>query len=131
MPKHATRSVLSVLLLALAAGCHAAPAEPVPAAQRTAAPSGSAGDAAFAALVQEILRDTFRRGPTNATYLGIHDHDDQLEDFSPRRSPRRSRTRAPSRRGWMPSGRPRSRRTRGWTASSCARSWTHACSSWT
>ena len=48
-------------------------------------PSGpvlGSGDAAFNALATEIAEDSYRRGPSGATYLGIHKYDDQLEDFS-------------------------------------------------
>ena len=52
------------------------------------APSGTAPaappsqDAAFQQLADEFLADYFKRNPTNATYLGIHDYDSQLEDAS-------------------------------------------------
>ena len=39
-------------------------------------------DAAFTALAGEYLEDIFRRQPTQATDLGIHKYDDQLENYS-------------------------------------------------
>jgi uncharacterized protein (DUF885 family) len=44
--------------------------------------SKASADADFAKLVDELLEDTFQRGPTQATYLGIHTYDDKLEDLS-------------------------------------------------
>jgi uncharacterized protein (DUF885 family) len=49
------------------------------------APENSAArseDAAFTALAGEYLEDIFRRQPTQATDLGIHKYDDQLENYS-------------------------------------------------
>ena len=40
------------------------------------------GDAAFERAVDDLLAGLFRRNPTLATYLGIHDYDDRLEDLS-------------------------------------------------
>jgi uncharacterized protein (DUF885 family) len=45
-------------------------------------PVAGSGDAAFATLVTTVLEDTYRRQPTQATYLGIHTYDDKLEDYS-------------------------------------------------
>ena len=48
-------------------------------------PSGAAagsGDAAFSELAQAVLADRYARHPSEATYLGIHRFDDQLDDFS-------------------------------------------------
>jgi uncharacterized protein (DUF885 family) len=39
-------------------------------------------DAAFQRVADEFLNDYFKRNPTGATYLGIHDYDSQLEDAS-------------------------------------------------
>jgi uncharacterized protein (DUF885 family) len=39
-------------------------------------------DAAFTALAGEYLEDIFRRQPSQATDLGIHKYDDQLENYS-------------------------------------------------
>src|SRR5438093_1588649 len=65
---------LCVLFGAVSLGaCRPRPA-PVPAA--------GAGDAAFAKLAADVLEETYRRSPTQATYLGIHKYDDQLEDYS-------------------------------------------------
>jgi uncharacterized protein (DUF885 family) len=47
----------------------------------TAGTTGS-GDAAFDALVSEVLTDEYTRNPTSATDLGIHQFDNQLEDYS-------------------------------------------------
>ena len=41
-----------------------------------------AGDAAYATLAGEILADLYRRNPTYATDLGLHEFDGQLEDYS-------------------------------------------------
>jgi uncharacterized protein (DUF885 family) len=40
------------------------------------------GDAAFRALAHEVLQDHFRRNPSTSTALGVHQYDDQLDDFS-------------------------------------------------
>ncbi len=37
---------------------------------------------AFATLAQNVLQEYFRRHPTAATDLGIHDYDDRIEDVS-------------------------------------------------
>ena len=50
------------------------------------AASGS-GDSAFKSLASEIMQDNFKRHPSNATLLGVHTYDDQLEDSRRRRSP--------------------------------------------
>jgi len=39
-------------------------------------------NAAFERAVDDLLADLFRRNPTLATYLGIHEYDDRLEDLS-------------------------------------------------
>ena len=62
-----------VLVAALAAAC--APAPPP-------APAAGSGDAAFGALAKNILDDRYKRHPSQATDLGIHLYDDQLEDLS-------------------------------------------------
>lgn len=46
------------------------------------APVAGSGDAAFTKLAADVLEETYRRGPTQATYLGIHKYDDKLEDYS-------------------------------------------------
>lgn len=38
---------------------------------------------AFAAWLDDFLADYYRRRPVNATFIGIHDHDHTLPDFSP------------------------------------------------
>jgi uncharacterized protein (DUF885 family) len=82
MMKPATLVMLSMLPL-LATSCGSAPTTAHAPRSGDGAFATGSGDAAFAALTQQILQDTFRRGPTTATYLGIHDYDDQLEDFLP------------------------------------------------
>jgi uncharacterized protein (DUF885 family) len=49
--------------------------------ERTLAPI-PAGDTAFDEIARSYLEDSFRRYPTWATYLGVHKHDDRLEDYS-------------------------------------------------
>ena len=39
-------------------------------------------DAAFDQVAQAYLQDLYRRNPTWATYLGIHNYNDRLEDYS-------------------------------------------------
>jgi uncharacterized protein (DUF885 family) len=39
-------------------------------------------DAAFTVAAHDYLEDLYLRQPTQATYLGIHKYDDQLEDYS-------------------------------------------------
>ncbi|HEU4938607.1 MAG TPA: DUF885 domain-containing protein [Vicinamibacterales bacterium] len=66
------RTTLTLISLAFLASC------------RSEAPEKSAAsqDAAFTALAGEYLEDIFRRQPTQATDLGIHKYDDQLENYS-------------------------------------------------
>src|SRR6476620_2720812 len=45
-------------------------------------PASEATDAAFTAIAAEYLEDLYRRQPTQATDLGIHKYDDQLENYS-------------------------------------------------
>ena len=45
-------------------------------------PAAGSGDAAFGQLAAAILEDTYKRDPSEATDLGIHKYDDQLEDLS-------------------------------------------------
>lgn len=40
------------------------------------------GDAAFRELAAELLDYTYEQNPTNAVYLGIHDYDDRIPDYS-------------------------------------------------
>jgi uncharacterized protein (DUF885 family) len=46
------------------------------------APVAGSGDAAFTALAASILKDGFKRHPTNATNLGIHTFDGVMDDGS-------------------------------------------------
>jgi uncharacterized protein (DUF885 family) len=70
------RSIALVVALSttLLVGCRSKPAA-------TASPAESK-DAAFTAVAHEYLEDLYKREPTQATYLGIHKYDDQLEDYS-------------------------------------------------
>ena len=52
------------------------------AATPAAAAARPAGDAAFTAFVHDFLADMYTRQPTTATFLGVHDYDDRLEDYS-------------------------------------------------
>ena len=45
-------------------------------------PAPGTGDAAFKQVATEVLEDVFKRHPTQATDLGIHKYDDQLDDWS-------------------------------------------------
>jgi len=45
-------------------------------------PAAGSGDANFVQIAAEVLEDTCRRYPTQATYLGIHKYDAKLEDYS-------------------------------------------------
>src|SRR6476469_6726092 len=45
-------------------------------------PAAASQDAAFSTLASEYLEDIYRRQPTQATDLGIHKYDDQLENYS-------------------------------------------------
>src|SRR4029079_5833052 len=68
-----SRLSLTLLLLVSFAGCTAsAPGRP----------AVDSKDAAFRALAGEYLEDIYRRQPTQATDLGIHKYDDQLENYS-------------------------------------------------
>jgi uncharacterized protein (DUF885 family) len=42
----------------------------------------SSGDGAFKEVAQSYLEDLYRRQPTQATFLGVHKYDDQLENYS-------------------------------------------------
>lgn len=69
----AFRWLLAALTGALLPGC--APAQAPP-------PAAGSGDAAFGQLSTAILEDHYKRNPSEATDLGIHKYDDQLEDLS-------------------------------------------------
>jgi len=55
-------------------GCGSRP-QPAP-------PSVPSGDATFQSAAHDFLEDYYRRNPTYATYLGIHTHDERIEDYS-------------------------------------------------
>ena len=44
--------------------------------------AAGSGDDAFRRLASEILEFTYKRDPSNATYLGIHKYDDIIRDYS-------------------------------------------------
>jgi uncharacterized protein (DUF885 family) len=44
--------------------------------------AAGSGDPAFSRLAQSVLEDHYARNPSEATYLGMHRFDDQLDDFS-------------------------------------------------
>jgi uncharacterized protein (DUF885 family) len=67
------KTSLVAFLAGLAAAC-ASKQPPQP-------PSGT-GDSAFGTLVKDILENHYRRHPSQATDLGIHRYDDQIEDLS-------------------------------------------------
>jgi uncharacterized protein (DUF885 family) len=46
------------------------------------APATADADATFTTLAGDVLQDYFRRRPSSATDLGIHDYDDRIEDVS-------------------------------------------------
>jgi hypothetical protein len=46
------------------------------------APAAASADADFQKLSDEFVADYLKRNPAAATYLGVHDYDDQLEDAS-------------------------------------------------
>src|SRR3954469_12388092 len=50
--------------------------------QKAAPSAAPKNDEAFTAVAHEYLEDLYRRQPTQATYLGIHKYDDQLENYS-------------------------------------------------
>src|SRR5262245_3227674 len=63
----------SVVVVVAAAAC----AQP-----QSASSAARSDDAIFQQVADEYLADYFKRHPTGATYLGIHDYDSQLEDAS-------------------------------------------------
>ncbi len=69
-------SSMGVVLVAIGCGGGTERATPV------ADLATSGGDAAFTTFVHDFLADTYRRQPTMATQLGVHDFDDRLEDYS-------------------------------------------------
>ena len=71
-----SRSLLLILLASAAARC--GPAQP----SHPAPPAAVTADAAFTDVAHQFLEDLYRRNPTEATSLGIHKYDDQLENYS-------------------------------------------------
>ncbi|MSO55760.1 MAG: DUF885 domain-containing protein [Acidobacteria bacterium] len=72
-PRRVLLAGLLGVILAVACG-----SPPSPGAQTAASP----GDAAFNEIARLYLDDLYRRQPTQATFLGIHQYDDQLESYS-------------------------------------------------
>ena len=68
--------VLLAALIGVGVSCSERPAPPPPSAA-----TGS-GDAAFTALARDVLNDHYRRHPSTATDLGLHQYDAELEDAS-------------------------------------------------
>jgi len=76
-----------LLVAALAAALPALPVaalEPVaaPASAPAATPAAARADAQFNALAQRALAAWFRASPSNATFIGMHAHDAELDDLS-------------------------------------------------
>jgi uncharacterized protein (DUF885 family) len=67
-----------VCLVLVAAACSSSP-EP---SQAPAPTSIASQDGAFAEVAHQYLEDLYKRQPTQATFLGIHTHDETLEDYS-------------------------------------------------
>lgn len=74
MPPCSQRLVLALMLALLFPACRGE--------QTTTGPPRESKDEAFAAVARDYLEDLYRRQPTQATYLGIHKYDHQLEDYS-------------------------------------------------
>jgi uncharacterized protein (DUF885 family) len=51
-------------------------------ASESSKPAAGSGDNAFRQLASEILEFSYKRDPSNATYLGIHKYDDTIRDYS-------------------------------------------------
>ena len=66
--------LIAVMAAATTVGCGGGSVPPAPAA--------GSGDAAFDALVAEVLTDQYTRNPSGATDLGLHQYDTQIEDYS-------------------------------------------------
>ena len=74
MMGRARRFVLSALAAAIcAAACGSSPQPP---------PAVPSGDAAFTEVARAYLDDIYRRYPTFATALGIHQYNERIEDYS-------------------------------------------------
>ena len=71
-----TRKVILPILTAISISTITACSGPPPAS----APNPAEGT--LDNLAKRILEDTYKRQPTQATYLGIHTHDTELEDYS-------------------------------------------------
>lgn len=69
-------SIIPVLAAALCAASCAASAPEAPSAAR------QSHDAAFDEVSRSFLEDLYQRQPTWATYLGVHKHNDRLDDYS-------------------------------------------------
>jgi uncharacterized protein (DUF885 family) len=67
-------AVILALLLAFVPACGSPSKSPASAV--------APGDAAFRQIASEILEYTYKRGPSNATSLGIHKYDDLIPDYS-------------------------------------------------
>ncbi len=61
------------LLVMTLTGCRQAPVTP---------PAPSPQETAWRQVSADVLQDYFRRNPTSATDLGVHDYDDRMEDAS-------------------------------------------------
>ena len=82
MPRH---SLLALALLASLAACQKAEAPPAPAAATPATPAAAdtaQADAQFTALSQRALDGWFQLSPVNATQIGEHKYDAELDDLS-------------------------------------------------
>ena len=74
MMGRARRFVVSALAAALcAAACGSSPQPP---------PAVPSGDAAFTEVARAYLDDIYRRYPTFATALGVHQYNERIEDYS-------------------------------------------------
>jgi len=69
-----TRTAFFVIISASLFTACSSPPPPQPAAESK--------DAAFTVVAGEYLEDLYRRQPTQATDLGVHKYDDQLENYS-------------------------------------------------
>src|SRR3954463_10924860 len=74
MRKPRCSAIALMAITALLSGCRS-PQKP----SQSAPPSS---DRAFTELAHEYLEDIYRREPTQATSLGIHKYDDQLDNYS-------------------------------------------------
>lgn len=75
MRSHRAAPALAVVLvLAFLQACGGSSPSP--------APTGGSGDAAFRQLAGEVLEYSYKRNPSNATYLGIHTYDQLIADYS-------------------------------------------------